>query len=277
MLSAKDLVGRGYSDGPAHMDYDVSLYVSQICMLLTSLPDWSGSFSIVGYSLGGVVATSFASYFPHRVDNLLLLCPAGLMKPDSLSGLTRLFCSGQVSTSFVQSLVSSGVQKTKFLVATDMVQWQLKHHDAFPYAFAVRTCLVEMPQLLCSPRFAFSPHWRQVIWPICQSSFSKCRTCLAIACRPLYVHSVGREGAVKLMLLHTQSGATRTSLVPSTVLAVRVLASPFCMVSSTNSSLAGISGLKVHIVEGAAHDMIQRPEFSDKVAHLMCTFLSSSM
>lgn len=133
----QDLVGRGYSDGPANVDYDASLYVGQLCMLLTSLPDWSGSFDIIGYSLGGVIATTFASYFPHRLDNLLLISPAGLIKSNKLPLLETLIDSRQIPISFGKLLISNGITSSKFLNISNLVNWQISQHQGFVYSFTV--------------------------------------------------------------------------------------------------------------------------------------------
>jgi pimeloyl-ACP methyl ester carboxylesterase len=141
LFGVQDLVGRGYSDGPGHLTYDLSLYVSQLCMLLTSLPEWSGSFNVVGYSLGGAIATTFARYFPHRIDNLLLIAPAGLIDVKSLPTTTRLLCSGQVPHSIAQSVLR--ISRAKFLVQTKVVEWQLQNHKGFMHAFTVSTAALD--------------------------------------------------------------------------------------------------------------------------------------
>ncbi len=70
-----DLFGRGYSDSP-QVTHDAALFVSQITLLLAHLPHWD-KFDLCGMSLGGPIAAHFAHYYPHRVDRLILLCPAG--------------------------------------------------------------------------------------------------------------------------------------------------------------------------------------------------------
>ncbi|OLN86160.1 Lipase 1-like protein 1 [Colletotrichum chlorophyti] len=79
-----DFFGRGYSDAPIDVAYDIRLYTTQILLALASspLPGWTGNdaFHLLGYSLGGAVAASFASANPHLVRSLTLVAPGGLIR-----------------------------------------------------------------------------------------------------------------------------------------------------------------------------------------------------
>ncbi|KAK4947749.1 hypothetical protein LTR10_013257 [Elasticomyces elasticus] len=93
-----DLFGRGYSDNARDIKHDMRLFTSQILLVLASSPlSWtgkdSGKFALVGYSLGGGIATTFASYFPNLVDSLILFAPAGLVRPHHISRQTRILYS----------------------------------------------------------------------------------------------------------------------------------------------------------------------------------------
>ncbi|KAL8941808.1 MAG: hypothetical protein Q9211_001660 [Gyalolechia sp. 1 TL-2023] len=84
-FSLVDLWGRGYSDAPLHVRFDSRLYVTQVLDALasSSIP-WTGigsnGFAIIGYSLGGSIAMSFAAYFPNLVNSLILLAPGGILR-----------------------------------------------------------------------------------------------------------------------------------------------------------------------------------------------------
>ncbi|KAI1428184.1 Alpha/Beta hydrolase protein [Xylaria sp. FL1777] len=95
-----DLFGRGYSDAPGDLPYDTRLFVSQILLVLASSSlAWTGNnaFSLIGYSLGGGIAANFAATFPDMVESLVLLSPAGLIRPENIGRLSRLvFTSGLV-------------------------------------------------------------------------------------------------------------------------------------------------------------------------------------
>ncbi|KAE8145878.1 alpha/beta-hydrolase [Aspergillus avenaceus] len=93
-----DLFGRGYSDCPSDIPQDDRLFASQILLVLSSSSlSWtggdSGRFCLVGYSLGGGIAASFASYFPQLLSSLVLLAPAGLLRDSQISFQSRLLYS----------------------------------------------------------------------------------------------------------------------------------------------------------------------------------------
>jgi pimeloyl-ACP methyl ester carboxylesterase len=89
-----DLFGRGFSDNPSDLPHDARLYTTQILIALSSSPSlsWTGpqAFKLIGYSLGGGIAVHFAASFPHLVSSLVLLAPAGLIRPESFGVLTRV-------------------------------------------------------------------------------------------------------------------------------------------------------------------------------------------
>ncbi|KAI8839585.1 Alpha/Beta hydrolase protein [Chytridium lagenaria] len=72
-----DLYGRGYSDAPGG-EYNEDLYVGQVKELLDHV-GWEKSL-VLGYSLGGAIATAFSARHAERVVKLCLVAPAGLMK-----------------------------------------------------------------------------------------------------------------------------------------------------------------------------------------------------
>ncbi|KAJ6788993.1 hypothetical protein PWT90_02589 [Aphanocladium album] len=88
-----DLFGRGYSDAPADVPYDDRLYTTQILLALSSSPlPWTGSssFHILGFSLGGAIAASFATYHANLLRSVTLICPGGLVRPVHISWRSRL-------------------------------------------------------------------------------------------------------------------------------------------------------------------------------------------
>ncbi|KAJ3093537.1 hypothetical protein HDU96_002190 [Phlyctochytrium bullatum] len=72
-----DLYGRGYSAAPG-VPYHEDLYVGQAAELMDAL-GWEKAH-VLGYSLGGAIATAFAARWEKKVDKLVLVAPAGLMK-----------------------------------------------------------------------------------------------------------------------------------------------------------------------------------------------------
>ncbi|RDL36772.1 uncharacterized protein BP5553_06124 [Venustampulla echinocandica] len=92
-----DLWGRGYSDSP-DLPHDSRLYTTEILLAITSSSvAWTPEgFSVVGYSLGGGIAADFAAHFPALVKGLVLLAPAGLMRPEHFGWSSKLLSSGLV-------------------------------------------------------------------------------------------------------------------------------------------------------------------------------------
>ncbi|KAI7903769.1 Alpha/Beta hydrolase protein [Cokeromyces recurvatus] len=82
-----DLYGRGYSDAPP-VNYNEALYSSQLAMLLQKV-GWSNT-DVIGLSLGGAIATSFASFYPEMVKRLVLIAPAGIMQDKDMPTLLKL-------------------------------------------------------------------------------------------------------------------------------------------------------------------------------------------
>ncbi|TPX42893.1 hypothetical protein SeMB42_g04537 [Synchytrium endobioticum] len=80
-----DYYGRGYSESPG-MEYTEDLYVAQLALLLQQV-GWTKA-SVLGVSMGGAVAAAFTAKFPHLVDKMGVICPAGLM--DTLPRITKL-------------------------------------------------------------------------------------------------------------------------------------------------------------------------------------------
>jgi len=106
-----DLFGRGYSDAPDPKQYhqNIQLFTSQILLVLTSSKlAWTGAdkFTLLGYSLGGGIAAEFTSYFPQMVGSLVLIAPAGLMRPSRISRSSKLLYGGLFPEVLVNYLIS---------------------------------------------------------------------------------------------------------------------------------------------------------------------------
>ncbi|KAK2005125.1 alpha/beta-hydrolase [Colletotrichum falcatum] len=110
-----DLFGRGFSDGVGDLPHDARLYTTQVLLALASSPlAWSGTNSVrvIGYSLGGAVAASFAAAFPHMVESLVLLAPAGLIRPENFGLLAQLtFQSGLVPDRVLAAVTRKRLQR----------------------------------------------------------------------------------------------------------------------------------------------------------------------
>ncbi|KNG88120.1 putative alpha/beta hydrolase family protein [Aspergillus nomiae NRRL 13137] len=148
-----DLFGRGYSDCPTDLPQDDRLFATQILLALsTSSVSWtgagSGKFSLVGYSLGGGIAASFASFFPQLLSSLVLLAPAGLIRDSQISFQSRLLYSRGLipehyaADALTEELPSQGGANTQLLsrayphvTVPGAVKWQVNCHAGFVHAF----------------------------------------------------------------------------------------------------------------------------------------------
>ena len=82
-----DLYGRGHSDdAPGRQDAD--FFLRQLDDLLAH-EGLDENLSLMGYSMGGSIATAFAARNPHRMLRLMLIAPAGVEYAES--GFAR-FC-----------------------------------------------------------------------------------------------------------------------------------------------------------------------------------------
>ncbi|OZJ02772.1 hypothetical protein BZG36_03483 [Bifiguratus adelaidae] len=101
-----DTWGRGYSDAPSTR-YDEGLHVSQLAMLLSHV-GWDkepGGINLLGYSMGGAIATSYTAFWPHVVKRLILAAPAGLIAEDSIPFGGRLMKYPAIAQLTLTSLV----------------------------------------------------------------------------------------------------------------------------------------------------------------------------
>ncbi len=71
-----DLYGRGYSDRPGGLQ-DKGFFLQQLDDLLDHL-EIDQPFDLIGYSMGGAIATAFAAEQTARITRLILLAPAGM-------------------------------------------------------------------------------------------------------------------------------------------------------------------------------------------------------
>ncbi len=135
----------------------------------------SGRFALIGYSLGGGIAASFTAHFPSLVSSLVLVTPSGLLRPSRVSLRTKfLYSQGILPESVLAYLVRRRLQgvfappqlsqsiklesrsvepveaevpedelksattlaeKRPELTPTDVVHFQIQHHQAFVQAY----------------------------------------------------------------------------------------------------------------------------------------------
>lgn len=78
-----DLIGRGRSTYPADGIFDGNAHVSQLRALLQNFhaEEKNLHLHLICHSMGGVIGTLYACSYPHEIESLTLLAPAGLMRP----------------------------------------------------------------------------------------------------------------------------------------------------------------------------------------------------
>jgi pimeloyl-ACP methyl ester carboxylesterase len=71
-----DLYGRGFSDRPKGAQ-DAAFFNTQLEDLLEAL-EVGDDITLLGYSMGGAIATGFAALHPNRLRRMVLIAPAGM-------------------------------------------------------------------------------------------------------------------------------------------------------------------------------------------------------
>lgn len=87
-----DLYGRGYSDRPSGRQ-DAAFFVDQLEELFSGQAV-DGPVTLIGYSMGGAIATAYAARHPDRLRELVLIAPAGL--GHDLGPVARLVARGSL-------------------------------------------------------------------------------------------------------------------------------------------------------------------------------------
>ena len=80
-----DHFGRGFSDRPAG-PYNSWLYQSELSSLIHGL-NLSTPLTLVGYSMGGANVVDYAASHPDQVNQLILIAPAGYMRPSEFASI----------------------------------------------------------------------------------------------------------------------------------------------------------------------------------------------
>jgi 4,5:9,10-diseco-3-hydroxy-5,9,17-trioxoandrosta-1(10),2-diene-4-oate hydrolase len=122
-----DLIGFGYSDKPADVEYPLPFFIECVKQLL----DHVGvqKYTLIGNSLGGAVALGFALAYPQNVERLVLMAPGGLNDlPDYLAmpGMAMMFGLFNSSEPVTQARMKDFFRKA-FVVNPDYVDDALVH------------------------------------------------------------------------------------------------------------------------------------------------------
>jgi pimeloyl-ACP methyl ester carboxylesterase len=125
-----DFFGRGYSDAPVDLPYDLRLYATQILLVLASSPlAWAGDdgFHLLGYSLGAGVAVSFARYFAHMVRSVTLVAGSGIIRRHHVSFRSRvLYSTGWFPEWMLQYLVRERITPKEAVTESTLARETVK-------------------------------------------------------------------------------------------------------------------------------------------------------
>ena len=142
-----DLYGRGLSDAPAG-EQDAEFFCDQLLELLAKV-EVEDDVTLLGYSMGGSIATVFAARYPHRVSRVVLLASAGLEIEES--GFDRIcrsvpYLGDWLFLGFAPLRLGAAVRASKVASEVDDIEAvQLAEHDRrgfFPAVLASRRGLL---------------------------------------------------------------------------------------------------------------------------------------
>jgi len=137
-----DLYGRGFSDAPDAV-YNVKLFVSQLAELLYKIDISDKPFHLLGISMGGGIASTFAVTFPEKIKTLTLVAPVGLMELPLSAKLTRFpiladllypiigptILVSRVKGGFTEQQLTQWAEKIKSIER--LVQYQLDYNPSY--------------------------------------------------------------------------------------------------------------------------------------------------
>lgn len=97
-----DLIGYGYSDKPADVEYPLSFFIECVKQTLDAIG--VSKYTLVGNSLGGAIALGFALAHPQNVEKLVLMAPGGVedqpdyFKMPGMAVMKEIFMSAEPVT-----------------------------------------------------------------------------------------------------------------------------------------------------------------------------------
>ncbi|GAC1436485.1 MAG: hypothetical protein NVSMB51_07950 [Solirubrobacteraceae bacterium] len=170
---APDLLGHGGSDAPRDGDYSPAGHAGRIRDLMNALGH--ERVSVVGHSLGGAIALSFAYQYPERVERLTLIS-AGGFGPELNPGLRAASLPG--SGPLVRALGSAPVRRLLTVLAA--LSAKLRRRAAARALETIESTLAELSD--ASRRGAFLKSVRAVIdvHGQCVSGFEHLKHCSGI-------------------------------------------------------------------------------------------------
>ena len=153
-----DMVGFGYSDKPADVEYPLAFFVE--CVKQTLDVIGVSKCTLLGNSLGGAVCLGFALEHPEAVERLVLMAPGGLNDlPDYLAmpgmaAMFALFAPGAPLTPprmkefFIKAFVVNPAMVDDALVSERFEMMKLQNPQVMK-AMKVPNLAAQLPQIKC--------------------------------------------------------------------------------------------------------------------------------
>lgn len=120
-----DLIGYGYSDKPADVQYHLDLFVECIKQLLDQLK--VNSCSLIGNSLGGAIAIKFTLDNPSQVEKLVLMAPGGIEEQadyfhmPGMQVMKEVFTSGPMAPERLEDFIRRGLVYDESVVDEQLI------------------------------------------------------------------------------------------------------------------------------------------------------------
>jgi 4,5:9,10-diseco-3-hydroxy-5,9,17-trioxoandrosta-1(10),2-diene-4-oate hydrolase len=127
-----DLIGYGFSDKPADVDYHLDFFVQCIKQNLDAIG--VDKCSLVGNSLGGAIALKFTLDYPESVEKMLLMAPGGIEnQPDyftmpGMQVMRETFMSPDpITPAVMKNFISKALVYQQSVVTDELVQerWEV--------------------------------------------------------------------------------------------------------------------------------------------------------
>ncbi len=135
-----DLYGRGFSARPA-VEYDLDLFVRQLEELTTAL-ELHGPIVVVGHSMGGPIAASFATLHPEQISGVVLIAPEVSQTTwKDIFPLNIPLVGEYLMTAVMEPIVLPKIQAADFVHPEKIPEWESKYLVQLQYRGTGRALL----------------------------------------------------------------------------------------------------------------------------------------
>ncbi|WP_028080082.1 alpha/beta fold hydrolase [Solimonas soli] len=158
-----DLIGYGYSDKPADVEYPLSFFIDCVKQTLDRIG--VSRYTLVGNSLGGAIALDYALQHAQNVEKLVLMAPGGLedqpdyFKMPAMAFMKEVFMSPQpVTKERLRYFMENALVHDKSVVDDELVDERhalmLMQNPQVVKTMQVPNLTARLPEIRC-PALAF--------------------------------------------------------------------------------------------------------------------------